>query len=69
MEIILNNAAEKIETEKNSLTVSELLDMKKFTFELLIVRINGELVKQANYTTSSFTNGDKVDVIHVFGGG
>lgn len=69
MEIILNNAAEKIETEKSLLTVSELLDIKNFTFELLIVRINGELVKQANYSTSTFTNGDKVDVIHVFGGG
>lgn len=69
MEIILNNTAEKIETEKSSLTIKELLAIKNFTFELLIVRINGELVKQESYPTRTFTNGDKVDVIHVFGGG
>ena len=69
MEITLNNATEKIETGKSSLTINELLDIKNFTFELLIVRINGTLVKKDDYSTSTIKPGDKVDVIHVFGGG
>lgn len=69
MEIILNNKEEKIETPKNSITVTELLSIKNFTFELLIVRINGEFLKKSDYGQAFIINGDKVDVIHIFGGG
>ena len=69
MEINLNNKKEKLETAKSSITIEELLVIKNFTFELLIVRINGELVKKAEYSSASIIAGDKVDVIHVFGGG
>jgi thiamine biosynthesis protein ThiS len=69
MEINLNNKPEKLTTAKSSITIDELLALKNFTFELLIVRINGELIKKADYASSNISAGDKVDVIHVFGGG
>lgn len=69
MEITLNNKSEKLDTVKKTITIDELLVLKNFTFELLIVRINGELVKKNDYSTRTIANGDKVDVIHVFGGG
>lgn len=69
MKITLNHNAEKISTEKSSITVNELLSLKNFTFELLIVKINGSLVKKEQYDKATVTEGDDVQVIHVFGGG
>lgn len=69
MEIKLNHKIEKIDTQKSSITVEELLAIKNFTFELIIVRINGALVKKENYSTQLITPGNDVQVIHVFGGG
>jgi sulfur carrier protein len=69
MEIKLNNKHEKIDTQKNSLTIDELLEVKNFSFELLIVRINGKLIKKEEYSSSTIMKGDEVHVIHVFGGG
>ena len=69
MEIKLNHKIEKIDTQKSSITVEELLAIKNFTFELIMVRINGALVKKENYSTQLITPGNDVQVIHVFGGG
>ncbi len=67
MEIILNNRNEKF--EKEELTVQELLDIKKFTFKMIIVKINGNLVEKNNYKSTIIRDGDKVDVIHLISGG
>ncbi|MDD3568180.1 MAG: sulfur carrier protein ThiS [Bacteroidales bacterium] len=69
MKITLNHNTEKINTEKSSITVEELLSIKNFTFELLIVKINGDLVKKEQYSHTTVTEGDDVQIIHVFGGG
>jgi len=69
MKITLNHNTEKINTEKSSITVEELLSLKNYTFELLIVKINGGLVKKEQYSHATVTEGDDVQIIHVFGGG
>lgn len=69
MEIKLNHKKEKINTEKSSITIEELLSIKNFTFELLVVKINGELIKKEQYSNATISEGDNVQVIHVFGGG
>ena len=69
MEIRLNHKVELIDTPKQHITVDELLAYKKFSFELLIVKINAILVKKENYPTATLTERDEVEVIHVFGGG
>jgi len=69
MRITLNNNPEIIDTHKTSITIDELLKIKNFTFELLIVRVNGILVKKENYSSTSIVKEDNVQVIHVFGGG
>jgi thiamine biosynthesis protein ThiS len=69
MKITLNHNTEKINTEKSSITVEELLSLKNYTFELLIVKINGGLVKKEQYSHTTVTEGDDVQIIHVFGGG
>jgi len=67
MDIILNNRPESFPPDK--MTLSELLREKSLTFKLLVVKINGTLVKKDEYHTATIQNGDKVDVIHLISGG
>lgn len=67
MNITLNNNKEVI--DKDTLTVSELLQIKKFTFKLLIIKINGQVVKQQDYPTAQIREGDDVMVLHLISGG
>ncbi len=69
MTITLNNRKETLNTEESSLTISELLALKKFSFKNLVIKINGHLVKREDRETSRFKDGDKVDVIHLISGG
>jgi thiamine biosynthesis protein ThiS len=67
MNIILNNNNESFDADK--LSITELLALKKFTFKMLIIKINGQLVKQENYSTSFIKDGDDVMVLHLISGG
>lgn len=69
MKIILNNREEEINTNKEQITISELLEIKKFSFTRLIVKINDVLIKKDEYDLKYFKDGDKVDVIHMISGG
>ena len=67
MEIFLNNKNETF--AKDALTVTQLLETKRFTFKMIIVKINGKLIKKENYKTAVINNGDNVNVIHLISGG
>ncbi|MEI6890039.1 MAG: sulfur carrier protein ThiS [Bacteroidales bacterium] len=67
MKIILNNTPEQFEYK--GLTVNELLKVKKFTFKMLVIRINGTLVKKDMYATATIKDGDDVMVLHLVSGG
>ena len=67
MRIILNNTEEDINL--NSLTINELLKYKNFTFRLLVIKINGKLVKKDEYDTAVVRDGDNVVVMHLVSGG
>ena len=67
MKIRLNNNSEVIDQEK--LTVSRLLEIRNFTFKMLIVKINGHLVKKSEYATTEIKEGDDVMVLHLISGG
>lgn len=69
MKITLNNREEIIETDKTVLTITELFEIKKFSFKNLVVKINGTLIKRDEYAGTAFKDGDKVDVIHMISGG
>lgn len=69
MKITLNNNIELIETAETSLTINQLLKIKKYSFKNLVVKINGEFVKRDFYDNAKFVDGDKVDVIHMISGG
>lgn len=69
MNLILNHSPEVIETSQQTITVSELLKIKNFTFRMLVVKINDVVVKKDNYSTSTIKDGDNVQVIHLISGG
>jgi len=67
MKIILNNTAEEFQHE--TLTINGLLSLKKFSFKMLVVRINGSLVKKDEYETAVVRDGDDVMILHLVSGG
>ncbi len=67
MKITLNNRPEELPYP--SLTVAELLKVKKFSFKLLVIKINGKLVKKEDYNTATIAGGDDVTVLHLISGG
>ena len=67
MKITLNNKEESMAGE--SLSVRELLAMMKFTFPLIIVKVNGQLVRKEDYERVFVSDGDNVEAIHLISGG
>ncbi len=68
MRIELNNRDEIFEN-KIQIKVKELLKLKNFTFPMIIIKINGKLVKKSDYSDSVIKDGDKVAVVHLISGG
>ena len=67
MKIILNNNKETI--DESGITVTRLLQIKNFTFKMLIIKINGTLIQKGDYETTTIHEGDDVSVLHLISGG
>jgi len=67
MKVTLNNRPE--EFENSQMTIQELLDKKNFTFKMLVIKINGTLVKKVDYSLATIKDGDDVIVLHLISGG
>ena len=68
MKIVLNNRDE-IFKDHTEISVEELLKLKNFTFPMIIVKINGKLIKKPDYPVSMIRNGDNVAAVHLISGG
>jgi len=67
MKIIINNREEIIDYETLSLT--KLLEVKNFTFKMLVTKVNGKLIKKDERKTTIIRKGDNIAVIHMISGG
>lgn len=67
MNIVLNSRSESFEQEQ--LTIRELLTIKKYSFKLLVIKVNGELVHLRDYDSTFVKDGDDVMVLHLITGG
>lgn len=67
MKIILNNKEEDFSEEQ--FTINELLKVKNFTFKMLVIKVNGQLIKKSEYHTAMVKDGDDVMVLHLISGG
>ena len=67
MKFILNGEETCIERDK--MTVSQLLEEKRFSFRMRIIKINGRLIKKDQYDNEYINDGDEVQVIYLMSGG
>ena len=67
MKITLNNRIEYF--EEDGLTFEELFLIKKFSFKMLVTKLNGQLVKKEDRGTTQIHEGDDVTVLHLVSGG
>ncbi len=67
MKIILNNREEELETDV--LSVSKMLELKKFSFRMRIIKVNGILVPKEKYDTTLIQDGDNVLMLYLMSGG
>jgi len=50
-------------------TVSTLMKENHFDFSHIIVKINGAIIEEGEWPQAAISAGDRVEIIHVFGGG
>ena len=50
-------------------TVSSLMAENHFDYSYIIVKVNGAIVEETAWARAAIAAGDKVEIIHVFGGG
>ncbi|MCJ7524272.1 MAG: sulfur carrier protein ThiS [Candidatus Aminicenantes bacterium] len=67
MKINLNN--KEVSMAGESFSVRELLNLMHFTFPMIVVKINGRLVKKEDYERVFIGDGDNVEAIHLISGG
>ncbi len=68
MNITLNNKPETIEG-RDQISISELMELKKFTYKLLLVRVNNVGVQPEQYSETIVKDGDNVLILHLITGG
>jgi sulfur carrier protein len=54
---------------REGLTVAEILEIRNYIFRMLVIQVNGELVKRGTYDKAVVPDGATVEVIHMISGG
>jgi thiamine biosynthesis protein ThiS len=67
MKILLNNREE--EFNKDLISVNEMLIIKKFSFKMRIIKINGTLIRRDEYDSTLIHEGDDVQMLYLMSGG
>ena len=68
--MIVTVNGEKETIENSSLTVSELLTIKKVEMpDMVSVQLNGEFVDRDTYSALQVNDGDEVEFLYFMGGG
>ncbi len=67
MKIVLNNKEEIL--PKDNITINELLVIKNFTWKMLVIKVNGKVLKRSEYESTILKENDDVSVFHLITGG
>ncbi len=67
MNIILNNRPETFDLEE--MTVDQMLEIKKFSFKMRVIKINGLYIRKSDYSTAIIRDGDEVQMLYLMSGG
>ena len=67
MNIILNNRPETF--NKDNLTITDVLKLKNYTFKMMVIKVNGKLIRKPQYNEAKVEEGDNVQILHLISGG
>ncbi|MCU0275290.1 MAG: sulfur carrier protein ThiS [Acidobacteria bacterium] len=67
MKITLNNS--EVSMSGETFSVRQMLELMKFTFPMIVVKVNGHLVSKEEYDRVFVGDGDSVEAIHLISGG
>jgi thiamine biosynthesis protein ThiS len=67
MKILLNNREEEFGLE--ALSISEMITLKKFSFKLRIIKVNGQFIPKEKYDSTIIRDGDSVQMLYLMSGG
>ena len=51
------------------MTVQDVLDALNFTFRMIVVRVNGEVVLRPDWETTEVSDGAEMQALHLISGG
>ena len=68
MKFLLNNREEIIEIN-DQLTVRKLLQIRKLSFRMFLVKVNGVLINKDKFDDTVINEGDEVQVLYLMSGG
>ena len=54
---------------REGMTAGTLMKDNSFVASFMFVRINGEIIEEEQWDSTDIAVGDKVEMVHVFGGG
>lgn len=67
VKILLNHSPEEFDGE--SLTIRQILELKGWSFPLIIARVDGTLVERKDWDSAMVRDGAEVDLHHLVSGG
>ena len=67
MNITLNNRPEEFDLEE--MTVDKMIELKKFSFKMRVIKINGQYIRKEYYSTAIIRDGDTVQMLYLMSGG
>jgi sulfur carrier protein len=67
MKILLNNREEDFAEE--NISVTRMINLKKFSFRMRIIKINGYFIPKEKYDTTIICEGDNVQMLYLMSGG
>ena len=54
---------------ENFATLPELLEKRGYRREIIVVEINGVIIKKEDYDNTAINDGDVIEIVHFMGGG
>ena len=54
---------------EENMTIDRILQVMRYSFRMLVVKVDGRLIKKEHYAASAVPEGAVVEVIHLISGG
>ncbi|HAE43933.1 MAG TPA: thiamine biosynthesis protein ThiS [Clostridiales bacterium] len=65
--MLLNNR--EFEHYTVNMTISDVIEVMRFTYPRLVVKVNGRLIQKTDYDTTILNENDDVKIHHLLAGG